>query len=375
MKKALTAAALICIVVAVCRGQDSTLWLGALERAGFGNIRLTEEAGGSLRLDAENRRYRYTGTAVDSLLRYTTGLLRPVTLVLREREVPMLRLTVAGGELLSADWRPEVLDRGEGLGRLRRPSFFQWDIPVGVGMRYQLGDFQKPVLVTFDALVGLDLTLWRGVSLQGAMAAPLFNNLDDKDRLRLHHLVGVVDRRLPRGLLLSFAAGFFTENRSGYHLQWRKYFGDERWAVGMDLGYSVYSELTGPERFRSRENRGAPVYTLRVDYRWRRYDVVFELHAGQFLAGDAGVVGRAFRQFDEKRLGVELVWTSLGRNGGFFVRWPLWPSRYTEASRVRVTGAPWFELPYRYVGSNDAGRFYGYGRTLVDGVWEYYPRG
>ena len=353
--------------------QSPLQWYERMIGEGFQNIRLHTLPDGSTRLDAENRRYRFTGRALNRLLDgWDTGG-APLHIVLRERDIPMAHVTVVDSAITRIDWAARWLDGEAGRVLVKNASYMQFDVPLGVQYRYQLGDFTEVAQLAVDFVPGVDVTLAKGLSLQGGIAVPLYNDLDDKTRVRLDRLIAVQDLRMPDGLLVSAAAGFFSNNRAGVHTQWRKFLAGEQIALGMDAGYTVVSRLTGPERFESRENRPAPFYTFRLDVMWRKYNMVFELHAGQFLYGDAGAVGRVFRQFGEHRIGGEILWTTLGRNIGFFARWPLFPRKYAQPSKLRITGQPWIDIPYRYIGGDRAGRSFRYGQTLVDGIWEYYP--
>lgn len=355
------------------QGQDAASLLSRLQDYGFQNVRIDQYATNAWRVDLENGRYRFTPFGFRRFMEDFDSGRDTFHFVFRERDIATAHMTFHENSIQSTDWDDGWLQAPRDKAIKGTSNFWQVNIPIGLGIRYTIGIPNNHEAIALDILPGIDITFSRGLSLQGSVAIPVVNDFDPKDRFRLNHLALVQDIRLPNNWVISGVAGFFQRNRLGFQLKWRRYLFGPRLAIGMDGTVSNFTYATGPSFYERTEKKTMATYNLRLDYLWMKKNVLFEVHAGRVFLEEDGVIIRAFRQFDEKRFGVEFRWTDRNRDGGVFVRWPLFPRKYTKPSRVRITGSPYIDVNYSYQRFGHRDDLFQVARTLVDGLWEYWP--
>lgn len=353
--------------------QSPNDWINALNEFGFQNLRLEQLEDSVWRIDLENGRYRFTPFALERWLTRDGVPGGTVHYIFREKDIPVLHLTTVDGEITGSDWDDHWLDRKTGGGIRGTRNFGQVNIPVGMGFRFNIGFPPNHEQVGLDVLTGLQVTLRKGLSVYGTMAIPVFNDIDQKKDVRLNNAMVIQDVRLPERMFISLAGGVFQRNRAGFHAKWRKYILNYRLSFGMDMSWTVFTDLTGPITTFPNERKALTSLVFRADYLWAKHNVVFELHAGHLYRNIGGVTGRVFRQFGEVRLGAFMSRTELGSDGGFFFRLPLVPRKYMRPGPVRLTGEPFFETNYSYERFGSQDDFYQMAPTLIDGLWEYFP--
>lgn len=352
--------------------QQSSDKLQRMAALGFENLELITISDGYQNIAFENRRYRYAATAINHLLSDSLISSDTLDLVMKYRNLPITSIRLINGQLISIlfnNSKPHYARNDS----LINPSFFRLDLPLGIDYGYQLGNYDRPLLLALHATAGVELSVADGLGLQAAMAFPLFNNHDSNTYVRLHHLILTHDFRLPNQFWLSASAGLFGRNRAGFDLQWIKLLNQGNWAYGMQLGYTHYNELTGRAKFRQLENFPSFLYTFDLSWRWSRYDLVASLSAGQFLYKDKGFNFQLSRYWGERQLGLQLAWTEEGKNGGFFLRWPFLYNDHGKPSSVRPRPMRSIPLDYRYVGNDRTARNYYTGETLIRRLREYDP--
>jgi hypothetical protein len=373
------------------RGQNdlttATRVEGALVKMGMQNIHVVEHDR-RLLVTYENLRYRFGPVGMGAVLKAMDTLpvsgVDTVTLLVRYRNLPVLavhapRWALHGGfpkvasSAIQADWKVEKWEHLMGKHSIINSSFFRLDIPIGPGLRYQLGNFDHPVRAAVDVQIGLDMTLGPGLSVQGLVAVPVYNNLDDKKNIHLERFSVVYDRFFQDQSSISLSGGFFTLNRVGVHAAGRKWFVDERFSLRFDAGITGFSNIGGPVRFKEQERGWFPVYLLGAEYWWPRYSMCVRLTGGRFLYQDEGVTLDVFRQMREFRMGFFVTRTTIESNMGFNLSVPLLPRCYGKQYRVRIRTADQFPFVYRFRGNGRDARRYGVGTNLVDQVYGFYP--
>jgi len=346
--------------------------LRALADMGFEDVMSYKGADGKMTYSFEAGNYRFLPRAINDL--FKKGIFKDdtVQLVINKRSIPVLFVELNNNQPVAVEW-PSSGYQVKKNGKVLNPTAGKLDIPFGIDYGYQLGNFDRPLLMAIHATAGIDLTITRGLSLQGAVAFPLFNNFDSNTFIRPHRLAIVYDRQLPDHLWLSASLGFFTQYRAGGHIKWRKYTSDGTFFYEMNLGYTRFSSFTGKPQFVQLEPEASFVYLLDVGYQWKKYDLGFLLSAGRYLYQDAGVNFSFYRQFNEKRIGIQLLWTENGKNGGFFLQWPFLAKKYPGKGRVSIQTMRSFPISYRYTGNDRAGRTYQTGDHVTDQLWETIP--
>jgi hypothetical protein len=339
----------------------------------------------------ENTRYRFGPRAMAVVMKTLYSLpditSDTLTMLVRYRDLPVLVVhtplwacrgdfPMAAMAVVKADW---AFDKWEHLLQKKRKrnglnsSLFQLDIPIGPGLRYQLGNFDQPIRAAVDVQVGLDMTVFPGLSVQGLLALPVYNNLDDKNKIRVERLALVYDRMFTDRSSVQLSGGFFTLNRAGVHTVGRKWFGDERFSLRLEAGITGFSNIGGPVRFKEQQLGLFPVYLLGAEYWWRRYSLCVRVTGGRFVFQDEGLSMEVFRQMGEQRMGFFVSRTTTGSNMGFNFSVPLFPSTYIKKGNVRLRVADQFPFVYRFRGNERDARRYVVGNGLVDQMYGFYP--
>lgn len=320
----------------------------------------------------ENRRYRFDAFGLKEIIGQAKLQGDSIKLIIKRRDIPVLYVLQVGGEITEVSWSHEI-DHIYPYEQAANPSYFKVDIPIGFDYRYQIGNYDRHVRLALMSTVGLDITVAKGLSFQGAMGIPTFNNMDTRNYLRPTHLLMVKDIRLPQNVLASTSIGFFGRNRAGMHFQWKKFIDNGTFSIGMNAGYTTYSNFSGMMDFLPVEDQNYSYFSFDMGYRWKKYDVQTNVSVGKFLYNDTGVQLSIFRQINVKQIGFMLMHTTLGSNGGFFLRMPFIFNKYTKPTKVRIRPMRLVPLDYRYRGNDRVSRQYFVGETLLNQMWNYYP--
>jgi len=362
-----------------------------LTEHGFENVSVMQN-GSQLYIAYENRVYRSEAHAMATVLKYageSPSAADSLTIIVRHNEIPVLAMVTSldglrqflRHDITYEAWietttltlktrshtRAARLQPGESRSRFR-PVF-----PVGLGMRYQLGNYNEPYRFAFDLQPEIQLPLGRGFTARARAAIPLYNNFDDNTHIRPSLVTLTRQFLLDDGLYGAVSAGIFGRNRAGVHSALKAFLHEEVFSLTVDAGYTEYTPVTGNVNFPWIEDQPYSFYTLSADYRWRTYDLNMRMQYGRFLYGDHGTRVEVHRHFSEVEFGFFGIKTSLGNNVGFFISLPLIPRRYHDTGLLRIRPAPRFPVQYRYQGNDFRARDYETGITLDDHLRQIYP--
>lgn len=363
----------------------------ALVENGYENVAVHTSAGHTC-VTYENRIYRSEARALADVLQLVSKSAPPadtLSILVRHNDLPVVLLTTTNaglGALLAGEqsydeWLGEISitlktdaaeNRLTGIPKQNR-SRYKIDIPVGLGMRYQLGNYNDPFQFAFDLEPELRMQIMQGVTASARIALPMYNNYDRNTYVRPVRFILSREFKPQESLYTSVSAGLFGRNRAGVHASMKKYLYEEALATGFEAGYTTFSGLSGKVTFPETEQQNYFFYTASLDFRWRRYDLNMQARYGNFLYQDHGFVLDIYRQFSEVTGGFFLIHTSLGSNAGFRFSIPLVPRRYPAAGVVRIRPARNFTLNYRYQGNDFSARDYDTGITVSTLLPEWYP--
>lgn len=360
---------------------------------GFENVSVAEDSG-TLRVAYENRTYRFEPRALASVLEIagpyaSENEFQSLSVLVRHQGLPFVTITTPVdslndmiiGELDYSSWRSSVsmtLDTTEAAERLSdeevtNTTWFQPVFPVGLGMRYQLGNYNNPYRFAFDLEPGVRLPLGKGWMLSSTAAIPLYNDFDDQTDIRPIRATLTKQAVLDEGVLAGISGGLFSKNRVGIHGALQAFLYEEVLSLTLEAGYTTFTDLSGEVSRPQIEDQNYAVYTATATYRWKPYDLDLSVQYGQYLYRDNGVTLRADRYFGEVEIGFFLSKTRLGENAGFQFSIPIFPSKYRNSGAVRVRPAERFPVTYRYRGNDYDARIYDTGITFREEVKEVYP--
>ncbi len=358
---------------------------------GFENVSVIQK-GNHLYVAYENRMYRSEAHALVTVLNYagqSQFAADSLTVIVRQNELPVLAMVTPLSDLrdflrddttyeawiasatLTLNTRSHI--RSAGLRTREESTRLRPVFPVGLGMRYQLGNYNEPYRFAFDLQPELLLPLGRGFTANVRAAIPLYNNFDDNTHVRPSLVTLTRQFLLDDGLYGAVSAGIFGRNRTGVHSALKAFLHEEVFSLTVDAGYTEFTPLTGNVNFPRVEEQPFSFYTLSADYRWRMYDLNMRMQYGRFLYGDHGTRVEVHRHFSEVEIGFFGINTRLGNNFGFFISLPLSPRRYRDMGPVRVRPASRFPVQYRYQGNDFRARSYETGITFDENLMQIYP--
>lgn len=290
----------------------------------------------------ENTRYRRDSEAIARTARVLSAIAppsiayfeittmargQPLTRVTLPREQidGLARFEVTPDELAyTSTVVPAPLDAGERVNKIMFPSLDTALYPV---FRQSLFDPDNPIYVELGVGASASLRLTRGLYVEGAVTASLYNDFDKIKRVSnsvLPHVRSDIAEYLKQGQyrIESLASSYFFKLApevygrvtagylermyagAGGEVLYRPF--GQRWALGADL-WSVrireFDILFGLRNYQAITGHLTAYY----DMPW--YDLQFAVSAGQYLAGDRGVTFQVSRRFST---GIEVgAWFTL----------------------------------------------------------------
>lgn len=359
---------------------------------GFENIYVERTNDSSFHIQYENRRYRFEPVALAKVIEIvseTTGSdISQLHIVILYQKIPVLSVNLSlknfrdyiNGKAdleefaTTCDFSSDVSLRT--LKNAANNSRFKPDLVIIPSVRTQFGDFDNPVQSNINIIPELNVQLAKGLTASAQVIFPVQNDFffdDEEKKIRPGNLTVNQLLRLEDDFFITFSAGFFTRNRAGINLEFKKYFAERRFALGADLGYTKYHSFTGeaPVYYESSNNLTA---LLDLSYRYQPYDVTARLQGGYFLYNDLGARFDVLRQFGEVNIGFfAMISKDSEVNGGFNFAIPIPPQKYSRINPVRIRPAEKFTWEYRARGFPENGMMHETGHELFDAMLEFQP--
>jgi hypothetical protein len=388
-------ASILCLTVDAFAQTERSFITSTLTSHGFVNVSVSENEG-VLLIGYENRRYRSEArglaeairlvmpfmTKQDSLIFLVRHLGKPM--IVMQTSIKPLR-AYFDGELSSQEWlalTSWTMDTNSTSARfsddevLAKPTLRSLDIPIGLGVRYVLGNFgtlddNYRMAIDLEPEVRLDLPF--GFNAVARLAIPLHNNLDDNTHIRPSLITLMKPIYLRGPTVASVQAGVFTMNRVGAHAQMKRYFMDGVVSVGLEAGYTQYTNMNGRVQVPSMEESSYTVAVLSANWRYKPYDLDVGISYGQFLYQDNGIRIDVNRSVGDSRIGFFAMETDLGRNMGFQFALAIPPRRYAKPIPFRVRPTEHFNIGYRFAAGDRVGRMYDTGNYYFNLLHMYDP--
>lgn len=364
-----------------------------LVSAGFENVFVTS-VDSNLVVGYENRRFRFEPRGCSEVMRILDENENhdlPVLLILYRHQVPMLfieyesnlYLDFVSGKIPSDEFLEKMKVSADHpvFEKFKAPrknkSQFKADIAVGPQVKAQFGNFDRPVQANINLVPELNSLLAKGLSLKTQMILPVYNNYLIPEQAETEVRPGILALnqviRLEDKVFFNASAGFFTQDRAGIDLELKKYFGDGKFAIGLNTGYTVYHAFV-PKQIEYFEDDSYFTGLFTAEYRFSTYDLTTRVQAGNFLYNDIAVRFDLLRQFGEVNIGFfGSVSESSEVNGGFNFAIPLPPGKYMKFRYMRLRQTKYFSWEYRAKGFVKSAGTYDTGNELYDVMLEYNP--
>ena len=251
-------------------------------------------------------------------------------------------------------------------------SYLKGEIITGVGIEFELGNFDNSVRQKINFQPELISVIGKGAAISARYNIPTFNEIDNqKSYMQLARISQ--DIRFKDNIFFNLNFGFFTENRYGFTSRLDRYLGSEKIKLRFDFGLTKSINLDEKLDLVIRNNINTFNYSSSLIYRWNKYDTDFSYQYGTFISGDTGYKLKLSRQLDEIFVGLFINSTSFGKVAGFDFRIPLSTRRHMKNKGIRIRTKDFFYLPYNYIyGSNVANEYFT-GSNILTQIQEYYP--
>lgn len=371
---------------------DKHTLIDKITERGFENVIITTKDT-TLIVGYENRRFRFEPKGLHEVISIiNNNLHQPVhlNLIISHQKIPLLYVDIhladfrnfisgtttiqdLANSLFFSSENPTLTDFS---GNAANPSNFKADFVILPDFRAQFGNFDRPVQSNISLIPELNMLLAKGLSLKTQVIFPVQNNffIDDEGReirpglLTINQLL-----RLDDNVFFQATAGFFSANRLGANIEFKKYLADGNIAFGSQLGFTAYHAFV-EKRIENFESDSYFTGLLSIEYRHTPYDVIGRFQAGNFLYNDLAVRFDILRQFGEVHLGFfALLSSSSELNGGFNFAIPLPPGKYLKPGFARLRQASHFSWEYRAKGFTKNGTFYKTGHNLFETMLDYNP--
>lgn len=340
----------------------------ALSGLGFENITVTDR-GDTLVVSFENRRYRFDPAGCASLAKSLVPLAPDsvvISAILLRQGIPVVGFyTGKGGSEAKVQTLPRRFRLPPAEGRLNNSSLNKPELVIYPQVKIQLGNFDDPFKSQFNIAPALEMDIARGLHVMAQVIVPLQNDLEPHGNSVRPGILSISQFvRLPGNIFSLFSVGYFTRNRYGLNSEFRKYFLNGKVFLGCSAGVTGYAEFYD----KSWEYSAVDRFTWFADagFVWSKYDLTLQGGGGRFTDGSAGWRADIFRQFREVTIGFFALNADGFLNGGFTLRIPLPPGKYSTRHRFRVRPSSYFTYEYRAKGLSDSGKFFYTGSSLAD---------
>lgn len=351
---------------------------------GFENV-IVADVDHVLTIAYENRRFRSETEAILEIISIVEKYIgnETIRLVVELRRLPVLMVEVdlyrfkafkqgiISPQLISESIKTS-LDVDEVWKKLKQIekqniSSFKADMVVNPEFKAQFGKYSDPLESQINLVPELNSHLWTGASFSGQIVIPVQNDLDAEGNTIRPGMISYNQLfRLKDEVLISVAAGAFSNNRAGVDVDMKKYLFNGQLAFGARLGITDYINFTGYNFYYRQENVLLQAF-MNVQYHNPEHDLTVKLASGLFLYQDIGFRFDVSRQFGEASIGFFALSTNGELNGGFNFSIPLPPRKYSKLRSLRIRPTDSFYWGYRVKGFPREGIIYSTGQSL-DGM-------
>jgi hypothetical protein len=342
-----------------------------LKQKGFENI-IVKTTDNEYIISVKNGMYRMDLFAIKEILKQLSGIehIKPkTTILLTKGQIPYSYYTfsssainfINGDTSQFCNLSSEIIagiPNDSLINSIRNeivtaPGKYKVDISVEPQASAILGNYDDPIKPQFNLAPIISTSLWKGFNISGQIIFPLYNEIayDHTDKIyenpntvRPAYINASQLFILSKKTYLSATVGYFTEHRYGLVLEAKKTLNNDLVSFGGNIGYTGFWNFYKRQiLFWDFDKITGQVF---VEGFVPKYDLTLKLNAGSFVFRDKGVRIDIYREFKEIRIGFYVVYTEMGKNGGFNIRIPIPPKKYYRYKYARIRPDNYFEYVY-----------------------------
>ena len=359
---------------------------------GFQNIQYLNE-NQIIYLAYENNRYRFEAEALAFVLKifdqFQINEAKEVQILIRHKGIGMSVLKTSlvklklflRKEITYEDWISHStftfdvnsIEEHFKEKEFANKSYGKIDLPVGVQLDYQLGNFDNAVRLKLDIQPEISTVFSKGWTTSIMYSITTLNDLNSNSTSGFNLVRISKDLRI-RNLMLNFSLGSFTRNRFGLSTLAHYYvMNSEQWRLEATYSNTNFGDIDSNLSFISGvQNR--QLYSFGLNYRNIKLNTDFNFRYGKFLNQDQGYKINITRQINEVFIGF-FISESKGvsrKSVGFEFQVPIGFKKHLKPSVIRPMTREYFYLPYYYAASPVGRDFYS-GENLLLNSKEYFP--
>jgi hypothetical protein len=262
-------------------------------------------------------------------------------------------------------------------------SFYKVDIPMGIALDYQLGDFNAPIRTRFYLDTRVTSSLGTGTGVEFEFRNIVQNDIPGSAISSPTIFMVTQSERLGKNSFVTANLGYLPQGKFGLHTRFRNYLAQEKFYLELFYGITRRGYLDQNWNVVNNRNSDATWQAI-FNYRWNKFDTDINFRYGTFYAGDLGYKIQLTRQFHEVFFDLFYAQTDIISTGsfgsaqegifGFALTIPFGQSKFMKPKSIRARTYDQFYLLYRYSGLSVSGIDINSGNTLFSDIREFYPQ-
>ena len=392
--------ALLSFGLYTAHAQHATI-VKSLAEQGFENVASVQK-GPDLYITYENNLYRFEAKGLANIIAQLTETdLSPferVHFLLRSQDIPMAIATLSINDLNA--YKSGLIDRYTLASSMQfsieiekaesyfkeaereNLSFYKIDVPVGIRLDYQLGDFRDGFQSRTYVNSRVLSTFGRGTEFEFDFLNIVQNDIPGSAISSPVTMKVTQSARFGQNIFLSASLGYLPQGKFGLLTRFRNYLDQERFYLELVYGVTRLGYLDNNWEIQNNRNSDA-LWQAIFNYRWNKYDTDINLTYGTFAYDDLGYKFQVQRQFNEVYFSLFYSRTDLGSSGsfgseepaiiGFSLTVPFGQSKFMKPGRIRARTEDQFYLLYRYSGFSFSGIDVMFANDIFSDIREFYP--
>ena len=363
-----------------------------LKNEGLQNIQYHEDEN-DIYLSYENNRYRFEAEAMAFVLKALSNSFeltnKEVSILIKNKGIAMslLKTSLENLRLLNTkeisfeEWlkrsiltiKTDAVENKLNKEKLISKSFGKIDVPVGLQLDYQLGNFDNAIRLRLNIQPEITTVFSKGWTASANYSITTFNDLSEKVKPRLVIARISKDFRY-KNIMINISGGSFTRNRLGLSTLTHYYFlNSEQFRIEGSYSKTNFGYFDSNFSIYSRE-QNREMYYIGLNYRNIKFNTDINFRYGKHLYQDTGFKLNITRQINEVFIGFFLHQSKglAKRNVGFEFQVPIGTKKHLKPTAVRPMTKEFFYLPYYYSGSGAGFNFYSGENALIN-MKEYFP--
>ena len=345
-----------------------------LVNAGFENVSRVVSGSEEI-ITFENTVWKADGEgiskAIDLIGKYPLLLGKTRRVVVLQLGIPQMSLVSSASAAITttgtvnSNWLPmyELGDAWKSVKRVPRENRSRWKVDLVFYPQFAFRNqkFHKVYDILLNLSPALEIALIRGMKLTGQVIIPVINQYGAKYEQTRLGIFTLEQHFRVLNSLVDLTAGIFNQDRWGFDLHLFRPVMTEGWLSNFALEGRI--GLTGSSYFYhwNWHYGAAKLITWNVggSYFNPMFNVLCEVKAIKFLAGDYGVRADMTRHFKRASVGFYIMKNNRGNiDGGFHFAIALPPMGQKRRKGFRVMPARYFDLEYKAAGLFFNGKSY-----------------